>query len=133
MRTLAKEIRGTDVHLDHVTALVVRADRDVSIRNGGCGPVRAGGAVTVTQGGCGPVRTDGAVSIRQGGCGPVRAGHVTVAADGVAGVVFSDAVTVEHGGVVQRQLPAAAPRLLGAGAAVGGVVGLLVGAALARR
>jgi hypothetical protein len=113
MRTLTLAIHGSDVELDHVVALRVRADGDVALSRGGCGPVTAGGDVT----------------IRQGGCGPVRASRVTIGADGVAGVVIADEVTVEPGGIVQRQLPADAARWAGAGA----LAGLVVGGLLARR
>ena len=131
MRNLAMAIRGTDVRLDHVVALFVRADGDVGITQGGCGPVTAGGGVTIRQGGCGPVRAQ-SVSIREGGCGPVRATRVTIGAEGVAGVVLADEVTVEPGGVVQRQLPRRAARWVGTGALAGGVLGLVVGGLLAR-
>ena len=113
MRSFAMTIRGTDVQLDRVVALRVRADGDVALSRGGCGPVRAGGDVT----------------IRQGGCGPVRASRVTIGAEGVAGVVVADEVIVERGGVVQRQVPADSVRWTGTGA----IVGLLVGGLLARR
>ena len=128
MRNLTMAIRGTDVRLDHVVALLVRADGDVAITQGGCGPVTAGRDVAIRQGGCGPVRAE-SVSIREGGCGPVRAAHVTIGAEGVAGVVLADEVTVEPGGIVQRQLPADAARWVGAGA----IAGLVVGGLLARR
>ena len=147
--TLTKEISGDEVHVERVVAFVVRgrdvrldggfvlgpvkADGAVEVRNGGCGPVSAGGDVTIEQGGCGPVRADGGVSIRQGGCGPIRARQVTIGAEGRAGIVFADTVTVEPGGVVGTQLPAGARRWLGAGAAGGGALGLLVGALVARR
>ena len=113
MRSFALTIRGTDVQLDRFVALRVRAEGDVALSRGGCGPVQAGGDVT----------------IRQGGCGPVRARRVTIGAEAVAGVVIADEVTVEPGGVVQRQVPADAVRWAGAAA----VVGLLVGSLLARR
>jgi hypothetical protein len=132
MRNLAMAIHGTDVRLDHVVALLVRADGDVAITQGGCGPVTAGRDVAIRQGGCGPVRA-GSVSIREGGCGPVRAEHVTIGAEGVAGVVLADEVTVEPGGVVQRQLPGGAARWVGTGAVAGGLAGLVVGGVLARR
>ena len=128
MRNLTMAIRGTDVRLDHVVALLVRADGDVAITQGGCGPVTAGRDVAIRQGGCGPVRAE-SVSIREGGCGPVRAERVTIGAEGVAGLVIADEVTVEPGGVVQRQVPADAARWAGTGA----IVGLLVGGLLARR
>jgi hypothetical protein len=113
MRTLTFAIHGSDVKLEHVVALRVRADGDVAISRGGCGPVNAGRDVT----------------IRQAGCGPVRASRVTIGAEGVAGVVMADEVMVEPGGVVRLQVPADAVRWAGAGA----IVGLLVGGLLARR
>jgi hypothetical protein len=42
-------------------------------------------------------------------------------------------VTVEPGGVIQRQLPASAPRWIGVGAAAGGLVGLVLGGVMVRR
>lgn len=147
--TLTKEISGAEVHLQDVYAFIVRghevrlegatvlgpvtAEGNFSLRAGGCGPVRAGGDVSIQQGGCGPVRTDGNVSIHEGGCGPVLAGQLTVGANGVAGLVFADEVTVEPGGVIQRQLPASAPRWIGVGAAAGGLIGLVLGTLMARR
>jgi hypothetical protein len=128
MRKLTLAIHGSEVKLDHVVALVVRAGGDVALSRGGCGPVTAGRDVTIRYGGCGPVRAE-SVSIREGGCGPVRASRVTIGAEGVAGLVVADEVTVEPGGVVQRQVSADAARWFGTGA----VVGLLVGGLLARR
>ena len=80
------------------------------------------GDVSIEQGGCGPILARGPVSIRQGGTQSVLAGEVHIEAGGFAGLLLSPKVTIEDGGRVLMNTPQAAAF----GAAVGTFLGLVL-------
>lgn len=80
------------------------------------------GNVSIEQGGCGPILARGPVSIRQGGTQSVLAGEARIETGGFAGLLLSPKVTIEDGGRVLMNTAQAAAF----GAAVGTVLGLIL-------
>lgn len=122
-RSLVGVLRARDVHLHQAGAGPIAAGGSVSIYQGGCGPVLANGGVTIREGGCGPMIANGDVSIEKGGTQSIiAAGGATIGDHAYVGLVLSPKVTVEDGAKVLMSTPQA----LAFGAALGGVVALLV-------
>jgi hypothetical protein len=126
-RVLALAVRGQDVSLEQAVVGPVAAGGNVEIRMGGCGPVIAGGSVEIERGGCGPVLTGGDFTVRQGGCGPVMAAGNATLDHGFALAVIGGSVSIDAGSRVFISVTGAALAVTGAAAAVGFLLGRLLG------
>ena len=94
-------VKARDVHLTQAATGAAALEGNLSILNGGCGPVLAGGDVTIRNGGCGPMIIGGDASIENGGTqAVVAAGGATIGPRALVGIVVSPSVTVEEGGRV---------------------------------
>jgi hypothetical protein len=115
-------VKGRGVHLTRSAAGLAAARGNMSILNGGCGPVLTSGAVSIRNGGCGPVLAKGDVSIQNGGTQAiVAAGGATIGRRAFVGLVASPKVTIEEGGRVLMNSPMA----LAVGASIGCAVVML--------
>jgi hypothetical protein len=115
-------VKADDLHLTRSVAVLVATRGNLSILNGGCGPVLTNGGVTIRNGGCGPVLAKGDVSIQNGGTQAiVAAGGATIGRSAFVGVVASPKVTIEEGGRVLLSSPMA----IAVGAGIGLGVALL--------
>jgi hypothetical protein len=94
-------LKAREVNLNGSAAGLAAMGGNLTIHNGGCGPVLAKGDVKIRYGGCGPVLAGGDVSIEYGGTQSVlSAGNATIGPRGLAGFVVSPRVTIEDGGKV---------------------------------
>jgi len=94
-------VKARDVRLTGSAAGFVAAGGNLSILNGGCGPVLTRGSVTIRNGGCGAVIAKGDASIEHGGTQAILAvGGATIGRKAFVGVVASPKVTIEPGGRV---------------------------------
>ena len=115
-RKLVGFVRARDVRLTGSAAGFVQARGNLSVLNGGCGPVLTGGSITIRNGGCGPVIAQGDASIENGGTQAIlSAGGATIGRKAFVGVVASPKVTIEQGGRVLLSSPMA----LAVGAGIG--------------
>ena len=116
-------VQAHDVHLTRSAARLVATRGNLSILNGGCGPVLTGGGVTIRNGGCGPVLAKGEVSIQNGGTQAIlAAGGATIGRNAFVGLGASPKVTIEDGGRVLLRSPVS----IAVGAGLGFAVGLLL-------
>jgi hypothetical protein len=94
-------LKAREVNLNGSAAGLAALGGNLTIHNGGCGPVLAKGDVKIRYGGCGPVIAGGDVSIEYGATQSVlAAGSATIGPRGFAGFVVSPRVMVEDGGKV---------------------------------